>query len=50
LLVGNKYEIYETKKILWNHFNIRDINNVDTIIWIKFIKEKNGYKLEKKII
>jgi len=48
LLTGNEYEINNTKNLLKKHFNITDIGNVNTIIGIKFEKEKDGYLLQQK--
>jgi len=47
LLTGNEHEVYKTKHLLKNYFNITDIGPVDTIIGVKFIKEKDGYLLQQ---
>jgi len=48
LLTGNEHEIKNTKNLLKKHFNITDVGNVNTIIGIKFEKEKDGYLLQQR--
>jgi len=48
LLTGNEYEVHRTKHLLKNYFNITDIGPVNTIIGVKFIKEKDGYLLQQR--
>jgi len=48
LLTGNENEINNTKNLLKKHFNITNIGNVNTIIGIRFEKEKDDYLLQQR--
>ena len=48
LIAGTDYEIYKTKKLIKNYFQIKDIGNADFIIGIKFQKINDGYFLHQK--
>jgi len=47
LIAGSKQSIEETKKLIKHRFKIKETGNVDYIIGIKFVKNKNGYFLNQ---
>jgi hypothetical protein len=38
-------DVFETKKYLTSMFKMKDLNEVDTILWIKVKKHSGGYSL-----